>query len=184
MARAAQRAVHADMKHNEEHIESLAGEGAARKIRELAKAARYCLFGTELDHPPVTVRPMTVMDVDDAGSLWFLSSRTSHTNQHLAQSPRVQLFFVNGGSAEFLTIEGSALVHADRPTKERFWSPMVKTWFQDGIDDPDLTVLQVQPEGGHYWDTKHGKMVSWAKIAAGAVSGRTFDDGIQGDLRP
>ena len=168
----------------ESHLASLSGTGAAQKIRELAKSARFCLFGTRLKHPPVTVRPMTVQEVDDAGDLWFLSGRATHTNQHIAADPMVQLFFVNGGSMEFLTTEGTATIHVDRATKEKYWTPIAKTWFNQGLEDPDLSVIQVRPQGGYYWDTKHGKVVSFLKVAAGAVTGRTLDDSIEGHVNP
>lgn len=91
-----------------DHYESISGSHAAEKIRSLANSARYCLFGTDLRHPPITVRPMTVQSVDDAGYLWFLSGRTTHTNQQIAADPQVQLFFANPASSEFLTLEGRA----------------------------------------------------------------------------
>ena len=102
------------MKHElESHQESVSGSAAAEKIRALAKSARYCLFGTDLTHPPVTVRPMTVQSVDDAGNLWFLSGRTTHINQQIEADPLVQLFFANPGSSEFLTLDGRATISDD-----------------------------------------------------------------------
>lgn len=57
-------------------------------------------------------------------------------------------------------------------------------WFQDGPDDPDLTLIRVQPQHARYWDTKHNKMVMWAKMAASVVTGKTMDDGVEGTLKP
>ena len=45
-------------------------------------------------------------------------------------------------------------------------------------------ILEVRPQGGYYWDTKHGKVVSFLKIAAGALTGKTLDDSIEGHVNP
>lgn len=173
------------MKHViEEHHESLAGTKAADKIRAVAQTANVCLFGTAVGQHPLTVRPMAVQSVDATGNLWFLSSRSSHTNQHLAQDARVQLLFANPGSSEYLTLEGTAVVSDDPALRRAHWTPIAKTWFHEGVDDSELTVIRVEPHDGYYWDTRHGKMVAAIKIALGAVMGKTTDDGVQGNLRP
>ena len=51
------------------------------------------------------------------------------------------------------------------------------------MDDPDLTVIQVIPTEGYYWDTKHGKAIATLKIAGGAVTGKTIADSIEGSVR-
>lgn len=168
----------------EHHHEDLAGAPAVEKIREIVKHGRYCLFGTALTSPPIAVRPMTVQNVDDAGALWFLSGRSTSTNQHLAANPGTQLFFANPEKQEFLTLDGTTTIHTDRASKEAHWTPFAKTWFNQGIDDPELTVLRFQPAAGYYWDTKHGKTASLLKMAAGMVIGKTLDGSLEGKLRP
>ena len=166
----------------EDHYESLSGSKAVERIRDVAKRANICLFGTDIGHPPLTVRPMAVQSVDDAGNFWFLSSRTSHTNQHIERDPRVQLLFANPGDAQYLTLQGTAAISDDPVLRKAHWTPIAKTWFNEGVDDPDLTVICVEPHDGYYWDTKHGKVVSTLKIAMGAVVGKTLDDSVEGKV--
>jgi hypothetical protein len=40
----------------------------------------------------------------------------------------------------------------------------------------------VTPEQGFYWDTKDGKLVSILKIAASAISGKTLQEGVEGNI--
>jgi hypothetical protein len=58
----------------------------------------------------------------------------------------------------------------------------LKTWFNDGKEDKDISLLRVRPEEGHYWDTKNNKVVSLAKIAIGALTGKTMDDSVEGKI--
>ena len=172
------------MKHElEDHYESVSGSKAVEQLRAVAKSANICLFGTDVGNAPLTVRPMAVQSVDDAGNFWFLSSRTSHTNQHIGKDPRVQLLFANPSTSEYLTLQGTATISDDPALKKEHWTPIAKTWFNEGLDDPDLTVIKVEPRDGYYWDTKHGKLVAGLKIAVGAVIGKTLDDSIEGKVR-
>jgi general stress protein 26 len=171
-------------KEFEDPHEHLSGTHAVEKIRALAKAAHVCLFGTVLTRPPIAVRPMAVQSVDDAGNLWFLSARSSSTNRDIQGSAEVQLFFANPGSAEFMTLDGTATISDDPALRREHWTPIAKTWFNQGVDDPEVTVIKVEPSDGYYWDTKHGKTVAFLKIAAGAVTGQTFDDSVEGKIRP
>jgi hypothetical protein len=54
---------------------------------------------------------------------------------------------------------------------------------QEGKDDPELTLIKVEPVHTYYWDTKHGKMVAFAKMLASVVTGKTIDDSIEGKLK-
>jgi len=63
------------------------------------------------------------------------------------------------------------------------WSPVVKAWFPDGIGDPNLGLLKVQPTAIYYWDAETGKMVQFLKMAASVVSGKTLADGTEGKIQ-
>ena len=52
----------------------------------------------------------------------------------------------------------------------------------EGVDDPRITVIRVVPEQGYYWDNKHGNMVAGIKMIIGAMSGKTLDDSIEGEV--
>jgi general stress protein 26 len=166
------------------NLDNLAGAPAIEKIRKIAEASRSCLFGTMHEGGSLDVRPMAVQKVDESGRLWFLSGRDSNKNHRLEHDSRVQLIFANPGASEYMSLSGRATVSDERALREKFWSPMATTWFPGGVDDPQLTVIGVEVDGGHYWDTVHGKAVTLAKIAAGAVTGRNLNVGIEGAVRP
>lgn len=165
-------------------IENLSHQPAVEKIRELAKSARVCMFGTLPGQFPLAVRPMAVREVDEHGNLWFLSARSSDKNAHIEQNPRVQLIFANASDSEYLSVEGFATISDDRALREKYWTPIAKTWIHEGVDDPELTVIRVSVKDGYYWDTEHGKAIALMKIAVGAMTGKTLDDSVEGKVRP
>jgi len=58
---------------------------------------------------------------------------------------------------------------------------MVEAWF-DGQDDPNISLICVQPTIAHYWDTEDGKLVEMAKILTRAATGSDIAIGQEGDL--
>jgi general stress protein 26 len=75
-----------------------------------------------------------------------------------------------------------ASVSTDSKKIEAIWTPVAKAWFTQGPDDPRVTAIKVTPEEGFYWDTTSGKLISTFKMIASAITGKTFDVGVQGDL--
>ncbi len=168
----------------EDNRDDLAGEKAIAKIRELVKEAQTCFFCTAVPTGETSAtRPMNVRDVDDEGNLWFLSANDSHKNAELAIDPTVRLYMQGSPHAEFLVLSGHATVSTDKAKIREFWSPVLRTWFTGGIDDPRITVIKVTPTDGYYWDNKHGTAVAGIKMLIGAAIRRTLDDSIEGTVQ-
>ena len=67
----------------------LAGGEAVAKIKELVKQAETGFFSTSITTGrALSTRPMAVQEVDDRGSLWFLSASDSQQNKELARDPK------------------------------------------------------------------------------------------------
>ncbi len=156
----------------------LSGPDAIQRIRDMVDEAKTCFFCTSGN-----VRPMSPLEVDDQGNLWFLSSEDSHKNDELAANPAVRLYFQGSARSGFLYLDGQATVSRDKQRIHELWSFALKTWFTEGEDDPRITVIRVTPTQGYYWDNKHGDAVASAKIVVGAALGMTLDDSIEGNLR-
>ncbi|GAA4778892.1 hypothetical protein GCM10023231_01880 [Olivibacter ginsenosidimutans] len=172
------------MDHSNEHHQDLHGEEAINKVKELVRVAEACFFCTDLNKVgvPLSIRPMAVQQVDDEGNLWFLSASDSHKNQELSDDPFVHLLFQGSHYADFLNIYGLASIQEDKEKIKELWTPLAKTWFTEGVDDPRITIIKVEPTEAYYWDNKHGDAVAFVKQSIGAVLGKTIDDSIEGKL--
>jgi general stress protein 26 len=167
----------------EDNRADLVGTEAAQRIKNVVDKTQTCFFCTDgAAGPSSGTRPMAVQQVDDDGSLWFLSASDSHKNADIARSPKVELFFQGSEQDGFLHLTGHATIRTDRAMIEELWKPILKTWFTEGEDDPRITVLKVVPEHGYYWDTKHGRAVAGVKMLIGAALGKTLDDSVEGQL--
>ena len=168
----------------EDNHQDLTGPEAIERIREVVKKTESCFFCTAVSTGSGSgaTRPMSVQQVDDAGTLWFLSASDSHKNKELAEDSGVRLFFQGSEHSSFLTLTGTATVSRDKKKIEELWEPILKTWFTGGETDPRITAIGVSPSGGYYWDNKHGNAVAGIKMMIGAAIGKTLDDSIEGRL--
>lgn len=164
-------------------VQNLSRAEANEKIKELAEKADSCMFTTNLKELPLTTRPMSTREVDEDGCIWFFSRKSSDKNREIEKDNRVQLFYANTSSYEFMSIYGEATIIQDEAKAKELWSAIAKTWFNEGYTDPELTIIKVEPKQGYYWDTKDGKVVSLVKMVAGAITGKEIETGVEGTLK-
>ncbi len=167
----------------EDNYENLFDKEAIKKIKELTDTSSACFFCTNIKTGNAfETRPMVVQKVDDKGNFWFLSNINSNKTEEIGVDFNVQLLFKGSDYSDFLNIYGIATINQDKEKIKELWNPMLKTWFNDGVDDPQISVIKVKPTEGYYWDTKHNKAIGLIKRLTGAVIGKTIDDSIEGNL--
>jgi general stress protein 26 len=162
---------------------NLSNEEALKKFKKLINDINVCMFITnnkDNDH----TRPMLTIEVEDNGTLWYFTDIRSIKVEEVAMNQTVHLVYAHPGKESFLDVWGDASIVTDKQTIKDKWSPLMKAWFPGGIDDPNISLLQVKPRNVYYWDAEAGKMVSFLKIIAGAISGKpALSNDAQGSLK-
>jgi general stress protein 26 len=167
----------------EDNHDDVLGAEAVERIRKTVKKSASCFFCTAVSTGgSAAARPMSVQKVDDDGTLWFLSASDSHKNREIESESAVRLFFQGSEHADFLHLTGTAQSTRDKRIIKELWSPFLKVWFTEGIDDPRITAIKFTPRSGYYWDNKHGSAVAGVKMLIGAAVGKTLDDSIEGKV--
>ena len=162
-------------------VKNLSGSAAIDKLKELAEN-KTCLFCT-YNNGEIVSRPMSTQEVEEDGTLWFMSNKESEKNMELQRDGRIHLMYADPAKSHYLTVTGYAEIVQDRNKIEQLWNPIAKAWFENGKDDPHISLIKIHPEEGHYWDTKNGKLISLIKIATAALTGHGMDGGIEGDIK-
>jgi general stress protein 26 len=159
----------------------LVGRDAIDKIKHIAEGeiAMLCTFTKDR---VIESRPMGTQGIGDDATFWFFSRKDSAENLQMMAEPAVHLIYAVPSKYAYLSLDGTASISRDAAKIAELWNGWAKTWFTEGKDDPNLTLVTVTVHGGRYWDTRHGKMISLAKIAIGAVTGKTMDGGVKGTL--
>ena len=148
------------------------------KVKELVKDAKICMLTTMTADGRHVSRPMAVQDVEFDGDLWFFTYSDSDLVEQIATHPQVNVSFSDAKQNAWTSVAGAA-VRTDDPAKAKeLWSPMLKAWFPDGLDTPNLTLVKVHAETAEYWDAAHSSNVlTLIGMAKAAVTGKQPDAG-------
>jgi general stress protein 26 len=160
----------------------LHNEEAAKKFKKLVTDINVCMFITNHEKDEHT-RPMATIEVEDNGTLWFFTDIRSIKVEEVSVEKTVHLVYAHPGKESYVDVWGKANVLTDRKLIKDKWKTIVKAWFPNGSDDPNLALLKVTPSNIYYWDAETGKMVAFLKMAASVVTGRQLADGAEGKLK-
>lgn len=163
---------------------NLQNEQALEKFKSLVKDVNICMFITNNHNEAEThTRPMATVNVEDDGTLWFYTDIRSIKVEEVETDHDVHLVYAHPGKDSYLDVWGKASVVKDKDKLKEKWTPMVKVYFSDGVDDPNLALLKVKPQDCYYWDNESGKMVYFLKAAASIVTGKRLAEGEEGKLK-
>ncbi len=151
------------------------------KIKELVSRSRAGMLGT-LEEGVMRFRPMSHVDIDDEGKIWFFTSRDSWKAEDIQRNPTVQLVYINENDSLYLAIDGIATIVEDQQRMKELFKPFVKAWFPKGLKDPSVALLVVSPMELEYWSNDDGKVLTYMKMLAAAVTGSQPSMGEHGKL--
>lgn len=117
----------------------------------------------------LTSRPMSPLEMDSDGALWFFTEKSTAKTQHLKA---VNLAFSNESHGTYVSLSGRGEIHTDRESILRLWTPFAKPWFPDGPDSPNLALFKFIPHAAEYWDAPDSKMVRMFAMAASVIAGK------------
>ncbi len=169
--------------NKKENQKNLFGKEAIDKLKDIATGAENCFFCTSIKTGiPMSVRPMSVLQVDDEGNLWFMTGKDTYKSEEIKADPFTHLFFQENKNSGFLNIYGITEIVDSQAKIDELWNPLLKVWFKEGKEDPTILLLKVIPTNVYYWDNKHGDMIAFAKMVTSLVIGKSMDDSVEGKL--
>ena len=148
------------------------------KVTRMVADAKIAMLTTMTENGKHVSRPMAVQDVEFDGDLWFFAYADSDLVEQIAVHPQVNVAFSDAKHHNWISISGAAARVEDRAQAERLWNPVLKAWFPDGLETPNLTLVKVHAETAEYWEAAHSsKIVTMLGYAKAAVTGKTPDAG-------
>jgi general stress protein 26 len=162
---------------------NLSNDEAIKKFKKLVNEINVCMFITNNQANDHT-RPMATVEVEENGTLWFFTDIRSIKVEEVNRNHTVHLVYAHPGKESYMDVWGEASVVTDIQSKKDKWTPFIKAWFPDGVNNPNLALLKVQPQDVYYWDAEAGRMVSFLKIIAGAITGKpALSSDAQGSIK-
>lgn len=117
-------------------------------------------------------RPMTTINREFDGTLWFFAKADSASVAALRTHSKVCLSYSDSGSAEFVCAAGPSVVITDVAKKQELWNAGVQAWFPEGATSPLNVLIAVTPDHAEYWDSSNSKLVQLFGFAKALITNR------------
>ncbi len=141
-------------------------ESEIKKLAEMIKGIKFAMLTTVEEDGSLHSRPMATQDVDFDGDLWFFTRGDAPKVSEAKQHHEVNVAFSDPEHNRYVSASGNASVVRDRAKLEEYWKPIYKTFFPQGLEDPELALLKVSVQRAEYWDSPSsslGRMFNFAK---------------------
>ncbi len=142
-----------------------------KKLAELIKGINIAMLTTIDEDGSLRSRPMGTQQVEFDGDLWFFTDDDSAKANEIAREQQVNVTYADGGKALYISVSGLGFIVHDRAKMEALWSPVLKVWFEQGLDTPNIALLRVVAEKAEYWDGG-SKIASALNLVKSLVTGK------------
>lgn len=144
-------------------------------LEEKIAEIRICMLVTSDRDGVLRSRPMATQKFDKdhvfEGKLYFFTKEHSPKSESIEQDQAVNLAYADPDSNTYVSVAGSAQISKDKAIMKELWSPAMKAWFPDGLEDPEIALIAVDVQSAQYWDAPNGKLVQLAGFAKAVLTG-------------
>ncbi len=137
------------------------------QLSKLIEGISVVMMTTVDDDDALVSRPMSPIEMDSHGAIWFFTDLRSEKIEHLRV---VNLAFTDTEKSVYVSISGRGEVHAEQARIDELWTAFARPWFPDGKDSMNIALLKFVPNTAEYWDAPHSKMVRMLAMAASMVA--------------
>lgn len=153
------------------------------KFRELTDGIHVAMLTTRRADGLLHSRPMGTRAIEHDGLLWFFTADDSGKVQEIYHDQMVNVSYLNTSGQRYVSVAGKASLSRDRAKIRELWTPALKAWFTEGVEDPNLALIRVEILAIDYWEGP-GKIVTLLKFAKSAVTGKPSELGDHGTIVP
>ena len=151
-------------------------QDAIKKLNDLIESIDFAML-TTIDGGVLRSRPMSTQDFEFDGDLWFFTSSKTHKIEEIEKDNRVNVSYAAPESNTYVSVSGTAEIVKDQAKIDEYWNPILKAWFPEGKDSPDLVLLKVVVEQAEYWDSPSSTIVQVAGFLKALATGESADGG-------
>lgn len=145
-------------------------------LAEKIKDIKVAMFTTiEKETGLLHSRPMSTQQFEFDGQLWFFTKEHSPKVDSIQRDQHVNVSYSDYDSKKWVSVAGRASIVRDRQKMQELSTPMLKVWFEKGIDDPELALIRVDVESAQYWDSPSGPIVTLLGFAKQMITGQSLN---------
>jgi general stress protein 26 len=156
----------------------MARESDFEKLVEMIKDIDLCMLTTVDEGDELHSRPMSLNGyVDEQNNLWFFTSSNSHKASEIERTPNVNVSFIDTDDQRYASVSGVAELITDRQKIKELWKPVLKAWFPDGPDQPDVALLKVKMTKAEFWDGPSSTISQAVSFVSAIFTGKQVELG-------
>jgi general stress protein 26 len=152
------------------------------KLKGMLEGIDFCML-TTIDGGKLRSRPMSTQELGENGELWFFTRDNTHKMDEIAADNRVNVAYAKPDDNTYVSVSGAATLSKDRAKMEELWSPILKAWFPDGLEDPNICLLKVDVDEAEYWESTSSTLVQLAGFVKAIATGQEADYGEHGTVK-
>jgi general stress protein 26 len=143
---------------------------------------RVAMLTTVDEDGALRSRPMWTQGDRFDGTLWFFISKEAPASSAVARESRVCLSYSAPDADLYVSVVGRGELVEDKPRAKELWNVYAEAWFPAGVDDPRLRLLRIDVEEAEIWEDKKPKLLQFAEVVLGAVTGNVPRSGEKKEL--
>lgn len=147
-----------------------------RELWEKIKDIRVAMLTSVGEDGMLYSRPMYTQEIEREDGLWFFTAKSSAKSQQVTKHEEVNVSYVDPQKNLYVSVTGSAHIVDDAEKEREIWNPINKAFFE-GVDDPEVVLLHVDPQRAEYWDAPAGTMRQLFNMAKAAFGDGHADSG-------
>ncbi len=97
--------------------------------------------------------PMSPYADRDEGAIWFITAEGTDVAYAAEAGAHASLLIAESGANLYADIDGDLSAVKDDAKLRELWNPIASTWFEEGIDDPDIRLVKMTPRKAEMWAT-------------------------------
>lgn len=146
-------------------------------LKDKIKDIKIAMLTTIDEHGELRSRPMTTHTIENDGIIWFFTNDFSPKVNEIKQHQNVALSYSDPDDDIYVSISGTAELVRDHKKMAELWNPILKAWFPEGLNDPDLALMKISITQAEYWDAPGNKMVQLFGMAKAIMAGEEYEQG-------
>lgn len=131
--------------------------------------------------PPLSARPLTCVEIEGDAATFLVSSDADWVGSLESAGGDGQVVLTRDHGGRYVALSGRASLSADSARVSGYWNRVSEAYF-DGPEDPRVRILDVQVDGGEWWEAPTSGLGTLMSMVGTVVLGRPTPQGDHGEI--
>jgi len=127
-------------------------EVSMKRLATMIRGISVAMLTSQAADGSMRSRPMAPPDSEFDGTLWFFTRAGTDKASDISLHPQVNVSYVLAAEHRYVSLSGRATLVDDREKMKELWAPAHRTWFPQGLEDPERRLIRVDIDRAEYWD--------------------------------